>query len=187
MALRFRRKATKRKRVPRRNPVKAKIKYRTRTKTIVKRARARKNPAKSIRRRRIRRNPSGLKGRFSLVGMAVATGAGTALGLFGLQYIPDTIPVVGNKYKGIALAILGAVGATYVRNPYLKAGLIGVSAAGVVDLARKNIPMLALSEMSILQGDYVLQGDDMYALGAEGEDNPGFALGGSDDFGSNFQ
>lgn len=175
MALKFkRRKAakknpTKRKRRARRNPAKAVTKYRTRTRTVTK-YRTRKNPAKSHRRRRTRRNPSGrgiLAGIKAGAPYVLGIGGGVLVGIFGVKYIPSQVPV---RIRGIIPTLLGLIVASVSRSTGLRNFGYGLGGAGILDLARNNIPMLALSEISTLQEIPALNGmgDSVYALNGMG-------------------
>ena len=161
MAIRFR---PKRKRV-KRNPSRPKIKYRTRTKTIVKRVRA--NPPKRSR-RRIRRNPSGRGIAGSLRGMLpqiAMIGGGFIVGVYSVKLIPASVPV---KARGLVPAVLGAVAAGFVKSTHLRNMAIGFAASGVFDLARQNIPSLTLAELDNL-GETDSLGMDTDAFGDDSE------------------
>lgn len=169
MALKFKRRKvakktpTKRKRRARRNPAKSVTKYRTRTVT---KYRTRKNPARA--RRRTRRNPSGrgiLAGIKAGAPYVLGIGGGVLVGIFGVKYIPSQVPV---RIRGIIPTILGLIVASVSRSTGLRNFGYGLGGAGILDLARNNIPMLALSEISTLQEIPALQGDNVYTLNGMG-------------------
>lgn len=190
MALKFRKRkkvarnnptAPRKRRRARRNPAaKTRTKYRTRTVTKIRRIRAKKNP---LRRRRTRRNPSGgrgiMRGIRTYAPLVLGVGGGLIAGLFAVRYIPVMVP---SRIRGIVPALLGAILASISKSPLLRNVGIGIGAAGVLDLARNNIPMLALSEISTLQDIPALGGtfDETYALGGLG---PTMSLGDVDTLG----
>lgn len=129
-----------------RNPSKAKTRTKWRTRTITKtvRAKRRRNPSKKVSRKR-RRNPSGKLKSFlpMLTGTVLPIGGGLVLSLFGTRYIPAIVPA---RARGLIPGILGTALAVFTRSNMLRNVGYGVAAGGVLDLARQNIPMLALSK-----------------------------------------
>lgn len=167
-----------------RNPSKAKTRTKWRTRTITKtvRAKRRRNPSKKVSRKR-RRNPSGKLKSFlpMLTGTVLPIGGGLVLSLFGTRYIPAIVPA---RARGLIPGILGTALAVFTRSNMLRNVGYGVAAGGVLDLARQNIPMLALSEASLLSGGDILslQSDSMQMLSGDplntlGESGPLNTLG----------
>lgn len=170
MALRFTRKRSARK--VKRSPSKPKIRYKTRT--ITKIRRVKHNPAKRWHRRRIRRNPSGGRGRGMLGSLktfaptVLFVGGGFVVGVFATKYIPATVPT---KARGAVVAILGAVAAGFSKSKRVQEIALGFAASGIFDLARQNIPAITLSEITALNElDAPIGGDNLDRLGEDSDD-----------------
>lgn len=164
MALKFRkaRKTTTRKRrKARKNPAaNATVKYRTRTVTKYRTRKAKANPSRK--RRRIRRNPSGVKGIKKALPMVLGIGGGVTLGLIANKYIPASVPA---RFRGALHLIVGAIGASMFKNEWLKNASYGFAGAGVLDLLRANVPMLALGSADELA--FLADGTESIPLGAD--------------------
>lgn len=142
----------------RRNPApKTKIKYKTRTR-IVKVRSKRRNPVPKRSHRRRRRNPSGkMRGILPmLTGTVLPIGGGMVLSLLGVRYVPAMVPA---RVRGLVPGAVGIALALFSRSGFLKNLGYGIAGGGILDLARQNIPMLALTEDT-----YLLQSPDAMQL-----------------------